>query len=374
MSDAAEWLLVGLDEKLARRQGVPSKIPVPKGEFESMAEKGLETGQLKKWITAFLGAAPSAWRSQEPQLAAAFDRFLAKIDSWTKAQNAFAKQDFKTAISSLKLISNLDPDDHAAKMNLASALASTGDHPGALKLLEQIRPTFQGEPDYHTNLGQMYAAAGKRSEAIDELALALEAKPDHKPALDMLTQLGVLASIYEDPRDAQSLAYVRADALEEYLAGVWDKEPRGLVYYLEQAAYHASENRPGAALAAAERAYKIQDPPEPRAEAAKIAALRALGKKDEALAAAKAFVARGPNALAHVELAQALTLAGDLAGAKTEIERALALDPNNLVALDLMFWPRGRPCRGEDRNRARARARSEQPRGPRSHVLAARTR
>src|SRR5262249_11148949 len=153
--------------------------------------------KLKQWITAFLDAAPSGWRFQNSELATAFDRFLAKVDSWNKAQDAFKKHDFKTAISTLKLISNLDPDDHAAKMNLASALASTGDNPGALKILEAIRPTFDGDADYHTNLGQLFAASGKKDEALDELVLALEAKPDHTPALEMLKQLGALVTIYE---------------------------------------------------------------------------------------------------------------------------------------------------------------------------------
>jgi Flp pilus assembly protein TadD len=340
MTDAVEWLLISLEEKIARRHGVPTRVPVPKGEFEGLADSGFEMPKLKRWITAFLDAAPSGWRFQNAELATAFDRFLAKVDSWGKAQNAFAKHDYQTAISSLKLISNLDPDDHAAKMNLASALASTGDNAAALKILEGIRPTFEGDADYHTNLGQLQAASGNRSEALDELVLALEAKPDHTPALEMLKQLGALVTIYEDPKDATSLTYVRTDSLDEYITSVWDKEPRGVDYLLEQAAYHASEDRNAIALAAAERAYKLSDPPDPRAEAARIAALRALEKKDEALAAAKAFAARSPNAIAHAELAQALRLTGDEAGAKAEIERALALDPNNLVALDLAFWPK----------------------------------
>ena len=206
MSDAGEWLLVGLEEKIARRQGVPAKIPVPKGEFEGMAESGLNPAQLKKWITSFLGIAPAQWRAENMELAKSFDRYLSKVDLWTKAQAAFAKEDFKTAISTLKLITNLDPDDHAAKMNLGSTLASTGDHAGAMKLLASIRPTFEGEADYHSTLGQLHAAMGKKDEAVDELVLALEAKPDHQASMDMLRQLGVLVAIYENPKDASSWA------------------------------------------------------------------------------------------------------------------------------------------------------------------------
>jgi tetratricopeptide (TPR) repeat protein len=343
MSDAGEWVLVGLDEKLARRQGVPGRVPVPKGEFEGIAETGLRMDLLKKWITGFLSIAPSAWRSQNAELATSFDRFLAKVDLWTKAQNAFGKEDFKTAISTLKLIGNLDPSDHAAKMNLGMALASSGDHAGALAQLEGIKDTFLGEADYHAMLGQLLAALGKKDQAIDELANALDAKPDHQQAIDMLRQLGVLVSIYENPKDAASLTFVRADAVLEYLASVWDKEPHDTAYFLEQAVYHATEGRHAIALAAAERAVKASEKPHERAEAARIGALRHLGRADDAVAAAKAFVAHDPkSSTAQVELAQALAAKGDAAGAKAAVAKALEIEPGNLVALDLAFWPQGK--------------------------------
>ena len=341
MSDAAEWLLVSLEDKMARRQGVPPRIPVPKGDFEGIAEAGLQLDQLRKWITGFLAIAPSSWRGENAVLADSYDRFLAKVDLWARAQGAFAKEDFKTAVSTLKLICNIDPDDHAAKMNLGSALASTGDQAGALKHLEAIRATFEGEPDYHATLGQLYAAAGKRDDAVNELVLALEAKPDHKAALDMMKQLGVLVAVYENPRDAASLVYVRADALAEYLTGVWDQEPRDSAYYLEQAAYHASQARHDVALLASERALTASSAPHEHAAAAKIQALRALGRNDEAVAAAKDFVKHhAASSVAHVELAQSLRATGDEASARTSIDEALRLDPGNLMALDLAFWPK----------------------------------
>ena len=344
MSDEGGWLLVGLEEKIARRQGVPPKIPVPsKAEFEAMAEKGLQPDLLKKWITAFLQVAPAKWRAENADMAKSFDRYLSKVDLWAKAHGAFGKEDFKTAISTLKLIINLDPDDHAAKMNLGSTLASTGDHPGAVKLLEAIRPTFEGEADYHSTLGQLHAAMGKRDDAVDELVLALEAKPDHQASLDMLKQLGVLVAIYENPKDASSLTYVRSDSLVDYLTTVWDQAERDTAYYLEQAGYHSSEGRHAVALAAAERAAKASQAPHERAEAAKIQALRSLGKLDDAVAAARAFTTHDPtSSLACVELAQCLRDQGDALGSKAEVQKALDLDPGNLVALDLAFWPTGK--------------------------------
>jgi Flp pilus assembly protein TadD len=344
MDDAGEWLLMTLDERVARRQGVPSRVPVPKGEFDGIAEAGLQMAQLKKWIGTFLRAAPGSWRTENAALATSYDRFLGKVDLWTRAQDAFAKEDFATAVSTLKLICNVDPDDHAAKMNLGSALASTGDQAGALKHLEAIRATFEGEVDYHGTLGQLYASSGRRDDAVNELVLALEAKPDHKPALDMLKQMGVLVAVYENPRVAASLVYVRADGLNQYLEEVWDREPRDEAYYLEQFAYHAGQNHHAVSLLAAQRAASAGlasgASPSPRALAAKGQALRALGRASDAVVVAKEFVALHPtSSLAHVELAQALRASGDDAAARLSIDEALRLDPGDLMALDLAFWP-----------------------------------
>ena len=40
MSDGTDWLLLNLDEKVARRQGVPLRVPVPKADFEGIAAHG----------------------------------------------------------------------------------------------------------------------------------------------------------------------------------------------------------------------------------------------------------------------------------------------------------------------------------------------
>src|SRR4029077_4449338 len=113
---------------------------------------------------------------------------------------------------------------------------------------------------------------------VDELVLALEAKPDHQASMDMLRQMGVLVAIYENPKDAASMTYVRADSLVDYMKTVWDQAERDTAYYLEQAAYHASESRHAVALAAAERAAEAAKAPHERAEAARVQALRSLGQ------------------------------------------------------------------------------------------------
>ncbi len=352
MSDEIEWMMIGLDEKVAKRQGLPPQMPVPKSEFEGLADKGLDSDKARKWVSDFVNNSEvgksSAWRKKNQQLFIALQNFVDKGPLWDKAQKAFAQNDFEKAISTLKRITVMDDTDHSAKLNLASAYANQANYDGALKLFKQIRDTFSGDAEFHMALGQVHVALRHDDDAVNELVLALEAKPDHQGALDSLTKLGVLAKIYENPRDAGSLLYVRAGSIVEYLTGEWDKEPRTLDFFLEQLAYHERELRWHVVVAAAERAVKAaQDASTPeakkgveRAELARINALRALGKSEEALAAAKSYVEAHPqSAGAQVELARTYRALGKGEEATAAIRHALEVDPGDLAALQLRFWP-----------------------------------
>ncbi|HEY6460165.1 MAG TPA: tetratricopeptide repeat protein [Polyangiaceae bacterium] len=342
--DAGDWVLISLDEKLARKQGVPSRVPVPKGEFESLADKGMTVDQMRGWVQKFITTSPAMhnanWRTENAQLARSFEVFVAKKDGWAKAQAAFAKNDFKTAAGSLRMVSNIDPNDHCAKLNLAAALASSGEHPAALKELDAIADTWADDPEFHITRANVLVALQRRDDAVNALADALERDPANRQAMDMLKTLGVLAAIYEDPRDAASLTYVRTDKVVEHLETVWATAPRDVTYYLEQTTYHQMERRPQVSLAAAEKAIALGgDAPDPRAASAKVTALRELKRIDEATAAAKAEVEKRPSAQAHVDLARCLLAADKTAEADAELDRAIAADPGDLVALDLRWWP-----------------------------------
>lgn len=345
MSDE-EWTLIGLDEKLARRRGIPARIPVPKAEFEGLADKGLKVDSVRVWIKSFLTESElgksGTWRKQNSKLVASLEAFIDKAPLWERAQKAFGENDYAKAMSSLKRIAAMDPDDHAARLNIAFAQANAGDHAAALKSFQAVRATFTGDPDYHVAIGHIHLAAQRIDDAVGEMVLALEAKPDCQPALDALAKVGVLAPIYENPRDAASLIYIRADSVVPYLTGEWDKEPRTAAFYLEQLAYHERELRHPVALEAAERAVKAaggEVGPE-RAELARVAALRQLGRSDEALAAAEAYLAKVPaSAGGWVELARCLTGVGKTSEAKVAVDRALEADPGDLQALAIRFWP-----------------------------------
>ena len=339
------WLMIGLDPKMARRQGLPAQLPVPKAEFEGMADKGLNIDLCRKWVKDFLTNSPAGqdgtWRRRNSGIVSALDAFVDNAVHWEKAQKAFAEDDYAKAISVLKRIATMNPEDEPAKLNLASALANTGDFDGALKNFKAIRQTFEGDPDFHVAVGHVYLRKQDRDNAINEMVLALEAKPDHQPALEALLQLGVLRPVYENPRDATSLIYVRSDSVVQYLGELWDKEPRDLAFYLEQLAYHEREMRFDVALAAAERAIKAAgDEGNERAELSRISALRQLGGIEAALTAAQAYAAKAPKSSgAQVELAKSLSAAGRADDASATVDAALAIDPGDLSALMFRFWP-----------------------------------
>lgn len=338
---ADEWVVIQLDEKVARMHGIPTRVPAPKAEFEGLADAGFELPKLKKWISAFLGAAPPAWRAQNVELAKTYDRFVAKADFWQRGLAALGKQDVAGAIAAFKMVSNVDPDDHAARMNLGLAYAQMGDAEQARKALTAVRTTFEGDADFHVAVGQTNLTLGDKDAAADEFALALEAKPDHLAALKALAGLGILVPVYENPRDAASLTYVRSDAVLQSMQEIWDEAPRDPTYFLEQVEYHATEKRHDVALAAAERALAlagIAGSDLDRAGVARANALRELGRIDEAKAELDRVLAANPkHAAAYVERARVHFGAGRPAEANADLDLALAQDAGNLEALAIRF-------------------------------------
>jgi tetratricopeptide (TPR) repeat protein len=342
--DAGDWLLIGLDEKLARKQGVPVRIPVPKGEFESLADKGMTVDQMRGWVSKFITTSPAMhnanWRTQNAALARSFEVFVAKKDSWAKAQAAFGKSDFKSAVGALRMIANIDPNDHCAKLNLGSALSSAGDHAAAITMLDSVTETWADDAEFHMTRANVLLSLERRDDAIGALADALERDPSHQSALDTLKALGILSAVYEDPRDAASLTYVRTDKVTEHMESVWAAAPRDVDYYLRQVAYHQLERRPAVALAAAEKAIALAGgSPDARAVTARITALRELKRVDEATAAAREAVTKSPSGAAHLDLARCLLAANKEDEANAELDLAIAADPGDLMALDLRWWP-----------------------------------
>jgi tetratricopeptide (TPR) repeat protein len=212
-------------------------------------------------------------------------------------------------------------------------------------MLDSVTETWADDAEFHVTRANVLLSLQRRDEAIGARVDALERDPSHNQAMETLKALGVLAAVYEDPRDATSLTYVRTDKVTEHMESVWAAAPRDVDYYLRQVAYHQMERRPAVALAAAEKAIALAGAagPDVRAVSARITALRELGRVDEATAAARAVVEKDASSgAAHLDLARCLLAAGKNDEANAELDRAIAADPGDLMALDLRWWPASR--------------------------------
>jgi hypothetical protein len=218
MSEEFEW--IELDEKMARRQGFPALIPVPRSQRKELAEEGLNVDLCRQWVSDFLrhseAGKSAVWRKKNAAIVSSLEAFVDKGPLWDKVQTAFAENDYARAITALKRIASMAPDDHAARLDLASALANTGDHPGALKAFKAIKRTFEGDPDYHVDVGHVHLALKDKDSALSEMALALEAEPDCQAALDAMAQMGIrdVAEYLSDRRaEAAAKAEEKARAI-----------------------------------------------------------------------------------------------------------------------------------------------------------------
>ena len=343
MSDDATWVFLQLDEKQARRSGMPMQVPIKKKDADLVAEGGLTAAIARTSIAAFQHEVPPSWRAQNAGLAARFDAYVGKAMYTDRADAAIKKDDPAATIAALSMVARLDKEDHGARMNLAVAYAKKGELAAALKELVAVETTFEGDADYHNMRGQVLLSSEDLDGALEQYVLALEANPESKAALEALVKMGALVAVYEDPRDATSLVYLRSDAMAEHLLATWTEAKSTAVQLAEQLAYHESESRHEVALAAASAVLAAPDATDTQrehAEAARIASLRSSGKHAEAMVEARAFVARkDASAAAHVELARCLLHASDPEAARAELDRALELDPGDALGLHLRFWP-----------------------------------
>lgn len=341
MAETGEWVVLNLDEKMARRHGMPAQMPMPKAKFEELGMQGLTHETAQQYVKQFLAMAGAQLRKQQPESAKRYEAYMAKMPFWTDAQKAFEKGDFNTAAKHLALVCSVDKEDYAAKQNLATVYAALGRSDDALKLFSDIAEVWSGAAEYHVAYANVLVLVGNRDDALEQYVSALEADAQCQPAMDGLVSLGFLVKLYEDPLDPKSLVFVRKDAVAQYLTEKWASAEYPAEHFLRVAAYHEDERRFDVMLAAADRALAAQPVGLP-AVVARARALRHLERVPEAKEFLLAQLERlpdSPNLLA--ELAQCERDLKNLEAAREYVQKALALDPGHLTALQLLFLPEG---------------------------------
>jgi tetratricopeptide (TPR) repeat protein len=342
MAEPGEWVVLSLDEKMARRHGMPAQMPMPKDKFEELGVQGLTHEVAQQYVKKFLGVAAQQLKKQQPETAKRYEAYMAKMPFWQDAHKAFEKGDFPSAIKQLALVCNVDKEDYAAKQNLATAYAAVGRNEDAVKLFKEIAEVWSGAAEYHAAYANVLMVGGNREEALEQYVSALEADPACQPAMDGLVSLGFLVKLYEDPLNAASLVFVRKDSIAQYLTEQWAANSELPVeHFLRVAGYHEEESRFDVMLAAAEHAF-AKDPQRLESIVAKARALRRLDRLEDAKGFLVEKIAQFPNsATLLAELAQCERGLKNLDAAKECVDKALKLEPGHLPSLQLLFLPEG---------------------------------
>lgn len=189
------------------------------------------------------------------------------------------------AIRLLQTAVKIDPDFSPARYDLAAALELDNQPDNALAQLRELVRRDERYPGAHAALAALLGHRNATDEALQHAARALQLDPD-RPAVHLL--MGSLLAV----------------------------KPGGI----------------SAAIAEFHRAVEL-DPTSPEAHRARE---QAIVRRDNALAQAAAYrrsAAAAPgNVDARFRLAVALTVAGDLKGARGELEKVIHLNPNHAQA------------------------------------------
>jgi tetratricopeptide (TPR) repeat protein len=195
---------------------------------------------------------------------------------WNRAARAFGEIEAALAI---------EAESYEALFALGEAHRRRADVANAETAYNRAAAARPSEADPHLGLGRLYAAAGRRDDAVRELRRAIELDPTYP---DVQFELGRLLETTDEGRQL----------LQRAVAG---------------------------------------RPDWPEAQAAVGDALLAAGQLDQAEAAYRAAIrAHEDNGPAHSGLGRLLIERGDLPAAETELRRALALvanDPDSALAL-----------------------------------------
>lgn len=322
-----DWTIIELDDPSAvAKLSLPPRIPAPAGAPE------LEAGGLSRAVVAGWAARFAAERPDDP-LSAELAPFLEKEPLWHEAEERLLTEDWPAAEALLERILALDPDDAPARFNLAAALRGRGDGDAALAELERIRSVFADEGLYHANVGRTLEGLDRRDDAVAAYQRALELLPDDAFLLERLVALGELVPAQDE--EGNDIVVTRtdfADGVREDLAQHLDDAP----YLVQAADALLGAGQADLALSAAELALAAS-PADENARLLAGVALAQLGRLTEALVRLDDHVAAEPASLVgHGTRAQVLHGLGRLDEADASARRTLELDPDQLVAVQVL--------------------------------------
>jgi tetratricopeptide (TPR) repeat protein len=278
-----------------------------------------------------------------------------------QAQRRRLASDAQGARQAIDHAVSLAPEDTAVRLTAAAELDALGDSAAAAELLAQ------GPQDADTLLGRVaYLARGEDKAAMEALYRDLKEQPSTSPAGDdQLFLLGQLAELLERHEEAlgwyakvggperrgqaalrQSVALEALDRLDQALDRLRELQASDSAdgqsvrdAYLLEAELLLKRNRPDEAVAAYGRGLSIFED-DPQLLYARALALAELDRVAEAEQDLQRLIAMDPdNADALNALGYTLADSGErLEEARAYIERALALAPDSAAIIDSLGW------------------------------------
>lgn len=208
-----------------------------------------------------------------------------------------------------------------ASIGTARQLLARGQLQEATVVLRKVVETDPGNAEARTLLGTTLALQGMRSESITQLTEVVRLRPNSAAAYNTL---GMVLSHFVETQAAR-------EAFEKSI----ELDPSGAEARVNLALVLAQEGEYGAAGEQLDRAIQLQGAAPSAAYSHYLRAKIWIAQKDMARAAAELEIAvksRPDYAEAWSELGSARRLEGDTRGGQQALERAVALNPDDMTA------------------------------------------
>lgn len=327
---AREWVQIGLDAMEARRLGMPSSVPVPKDALAQFAESPPTFEEFVAWTREFIAEMP------EHSLARTLATFAQKGPLWIAARAHLVEGEWEDALELLRQILTLDSEDAAAQFNLGAVYRNLGDPIRSLDFYGRCAEAFADVGLYYTNRARTAEALGDIAQATADYRKALELLPGDGFVLEQLTRLGVLIELATDPNNPEETIFVSREDYQAAIEKYWASVPQTPEFFTEQARILLEEGRAELAAQAATRALRL-DSKHALAWLYQGFAYWRLLRHDEAILALEEYLAQEPDsAVGTLNLAKIVWEQRGHAAAVPYLERAIARDPNNLPALQML--------------------------------------
>lgn len=293
-----------LDE-LTKQQPENASAWLLLAELKAQPSNG-SAAEIKAAYTAAINAAPT--------LALARLQYIA---------HALRSNQLKDALAAAQAAAAALPSEVQVLDALGQVQTRTGDYEQAAKTFRQLASMLPNSPDPYMRLAGLYNTMGKRDQAESALKLALEGNPNFGPAQTALVEL-----MLSGGKQREALAHITQ---------IKEARPTQALGYALEAGYHTRQKKPEAAIAVLRQGVAKSGS---RDLASKLAvALIQSGKDAEAEAFGLAWLKDHPDdASMEYVLAERAMVRNDFKSAEVRLSRVLAIQKDNVAALNNLAW------------------------------------